>query len=315
MCEPRVLDALTKALNKGQFPLLSDSNKPLWECLCSQLENNPKAFVAKIKNADSMFPSTFEVGGADFATGFDEIKMLICYAHERLSHDHGIAKRQPWQGYIQRLRKVLKKQNYIQDSQVSLLMHPITQMGSGLPGATVTIVPDASLGVGFGSCPDQVKIAAEADCWAQVKKRAYVGVDGSLGRKPHYVLAHLLNHNLNGSGADKLNVVPFWAKANTEMSQKVEGDVKTAVLMGVSVVYTITLGPPVKEDAAYMKWHNAALPGADKTQKKIMTWEKELPQFLKFSAVAVNSAGTSVNIVPPGTIVHNYVPQTLPVWK
>jgi hypothetical protein len=174
----------------------------------------------------------------------------------------------------------------------------------------VSLIPDPSLGVAFGSTPNQAIIAAKAECWRVVKQRTYEDMNGALGKKPHYVLAHLLNHQLNGSGQNELNVLPFWAAANTLMASTIERHVKDAVNMGVVVNYVITCGPIMGLNPTYAAWATTAKGNAK--QMEIIEWEHKLPQFLNFSATATNGAGTTINIVPPGTILNNYVPMTLP---
>jgi hypothetical protein len=124
------------------------------------------------------------------------------------------------------------------------------------------------------------------------------------------VLAHLLNHNLNGPGGNELNVVPFWATANTQMSNKIEKFVKDLVSFGVVVTYSITAGDPMKLDPTYATWAKTASGTAD--QNKILKGEQELPDYLTFNATAKDSLGNTVNVVPPGTRIDNFVPMTVP---
>ncbi len=313
MCTPLVQQDLSKYLSKGTFPLMSTQTVPLWKCLVTSLEKDCKATVKAItflKGYEDSYSPKISFGSKDFETGFGPEKIFVCYAHQRLCKDFALAEKDPWQKLIQRLRAVIVSENFLDASDVHLLKSPYTNMGGGLNPSPVSLIPDASLGVPFGSVPDQNVIAGKADCWRQVKRRCYESATGKLGKKPHYVLAHLLNHNLNGPGNNELNVVPFWATANTQMSNKIEKFVKDLVSFGVVVTYSITAGDPMKLDPTYATWAKTASGTAD--QNKILKWEQELPQYLTFNATAKDSLGNTVNVVPPGTRIDNFVPMTVP---
>lgn len=85
------------------------------------------------------------------------------------------------------------------------------RMGTGLvTTGALTFLPDpnASGPGGFGSQPDQIVIAHLAPMWDVLKRRAQVKrASGAIGKSTHHVLAHLLNHQVNGSGAIPANVV------------------------------------------------------------------------------------------------------------
>jgi hypothetical protein len=313
MCTPALELDLAKYLSKGSFPLMSTQTVPLWKCLVTLLEKDCKGTVAKIKflkGYEDSYSPTISFGKTDFETGFGAEKLFVCYAHQRLCKDFALAAKDPWQKIIQRFRAVIVSENFLDASNVHLLKSPYTNMGGGLNPSQVSLIPDGSLGATFGSVPDQVVIAGKAECWRVVKKRTYESTTGKLGKKPHYVLAHLLNHNLNGPGDNELNVVPFWAAANTDMSNKIEKMVKDLVSLGVVVTYTITCGDPMKLDPTYAAWSKTAKGTTD--QDEILKWEQELPQYLSFSATATDAKGTTVNVVPPGTQIKNYVPMTIP---
>jgi hypothetical protein len=313
MCTPLVQQDIARFLSKGTFPLMSSQTVSLWECLVTMLEKDCKGAVKSIKflsGYEDSYSSTVHFGKKEFETGFGPEKCFVCYAHQRLCKDFGQAEKDPWQGFIQRLRAVIVSENFLDASDVHLLKSAYTNMGGGLNPSPVSLIPDASLGATFGSTPDQIVIASKAECWREVKKRTYESATGTLGRKPHYVLAHLLNHNLNGPGDNELNVIPIWAAANTEMSNKIEKFVKDLVSLGVVVTYSIACGDPMKLDPTCAAWAKTASGTAE--QNKILKWEKELPQYLTFNATAKDSFGNTVNVVPPGTRINNFVPMTLP---
>jgi|SRR5271156_1462435 len=313
MCAPLVQQDLGKYLSKGTFPLMTLDTVPLWKCLAEMLEKDCKGAVKQIKflaGYENSYSSTIRFGRAEFDTGFGPEKLFVCYAHQRLCKDFALAEKDPWQRIIQRLRAVIVSENFLDASDVHLLKSPHTNMGGGLNPSPVSLIPDASLGVTFGSVPDQNVIAGKAECWRVVKRRTYESATGKLGRKPHYVLAHLLNHNLNGPGDNELNVVPFWATANTQMSNKIEKFVKDLVSLGVVVTYSITCGDPMKLNPQYAAWFKTVQ--GTKEQIEIIKWEQELPQYLTFNATAKDALGNTVNVVPPGTQIKNFVPMTLP---
>jgi hypothetical protein len=313
MCAPGIRSELAIYLSKGTFPLLTSTTVPLWECLVKMLEKDVAETVKQIKllkGREDSFSSIISFGNTDFDTGFGKEKSFVCYAHQHLCKVFDVAQKKPWQGFIQRLRNVMVSENFLEASNVHLLKSPYTNMGGGLNPSEVSLIPDAALGVTFGSVPNQLVIANKADCWKNVKKRCYEDKTGKLGRKPHYVLAHLLNHNLNGPGDNELNVVPFWAAANSDMAKKIEKGVKDLVSRGVVVTYTITCGDPMKKLPAYTEWFKTV--NGSEAQMDVLRWEQELPQYLSFSATATDKLGTTVNVVQPGTQIPNFVPMTLP---
>jgi hypothetical protein len=292
---------------------MSTENVPLWKCLISSLEKDCQGTVNSIKflkGYEDSYSPTVPFGKQDFDTGFTADKMFCCYVHKRLCMDFALASKDPWQKLIQRLRAVMESEDFLEESDIRLLKSANTKMGGGLNPSPVSLIPDSSLGATFGSVPDQNVIASKATCWKVVKRRCYEAQSGKLGKKPHYVLAHLLNHNLNGPGDNVLNVVPFWGGANTDMANKVEKFVKELVLSGVVVTYEISCGPPMKSDATYAAWAKNATGTAD--QLEIIKWEQELPQFLSFSATAIDGKGIKVNVVPSGIQIKNFVPMTVP---
>ena len=320
MCTPSILSELnTQYLSKGSFPLMTTQTTHLWECLIASVENDCAGFVASIPTRagyDDNFSPTIPFGRNEFATGFAAPRMFLGYMNQYLCKNFGIAEKEPWQDFIQRLRRVMVKERFLQESDIHLIKSPYTEMGGGLNQSAVSIIPDPALRTPFGSAPKQQVIADKAECWKVVKKRNYVSTTGQLMAKSHYVLAHLLNHHLNGPGDNELNLVPFWAGANTDMSKKVEELVKPLVLRGVTVTYTIVCGDPMKLDAGYKLWNESTqISGITGEQKEILQWELELPQDLKFSATATDGTGTTINVVAPNTPIPNFVPRTVPVIR
>ena len=96
------------------------------------------------------------------------------------------------------------------------------------------------------------------------------------------------------------------------MSNKIEKFVKDIVSLGVVVTYTITCGDPMKTAPNYAKWFKANKGTGTKDQNEILEWEEELPQYLTFNATATDAMGVTVNVVPPGTRIDNYVPMMMP---
>ena len=134
MCTPALLLELNKGLTKGSFPLLTLGTQPQWECLLRKLEDDAEDYVSHIANHAEKFPSTFALSAADFSTGFGDAKTFLCYMHKHLSKDFGVATRAPWQGYIQRLRKLMVDDDLMEESTVQLIKSPHTGMGGGLTG-------------------------------------------------------------------------------------------------------------------------------------------------------------------------------------
>jgi len=183
-------------------------------------------------------------------------------------------------------------------------------MGNGLISNPLTCLPDSAFGVTFGSQPDQKAIGEKAPLWKILKRRAYEnqGVLTKYGAKPHYVLAHLLNHNLNGSGSDNRNVVPFWSTANTAMARQAEDYVKQLVLWGAKVQYTITVGAPV----GMTKGRKALQSQCNKEQWELVQAEQWLPMHFVINCKAWSN-GSWVDVV--NVTIDNYVPETVPYMR
>jgi hypothetical protein len=312
----------TRFLSKGTFPGFGSAELPYWFCLVELLEKDADGTVAEINTAlkdPDDFSSVIEVNKVTVDLGLTDTVSFLGHAHARLCADHGQAKLPPRQTLIQRLRTVAEAKG-MGASSVALTADPNTQMGHGLVANPLTYIPDVALGVRFGSVPDQVVIGAKAAIWQVLKRRAYEAkVLTQYGGKPHYVLAHLLNHNLNGPGNNELNVVPFWATANTEMSNKAEKYVKELVLRGAQVNYTIQQGAAVGLTPARQKLLadiDAMKPtdppvGDRKVQRQLVEYEQHLPDSFVINCDALDDTGKWVNIVN-NVRIENYVPLTVP---
>lgn len=310
-------DRLKPYFAKGTFPLLDTGGVKLWGVLVSNLEVNAQGTIDEAILAlttkgrcpqEVAFPTEFTVNKVQVTTSFDGYQAFLGEAHRRLCANHTLAIVPEIQDLIQRLRKVAANNGVI-ESVVHLGTDPNLKMGSGLTANPLTYMPDASLGATFGSQPDQAVISSVAPLWNTLKRRRYENpILTKYGAKPHYVLAHLLNHNLNGSGSDNKNVVPFWATANTEMANKVEKFAKELVLSGVTTLYTINVGGPV----GMTPGRTAALNNCtQQIERDIIDAEQYLPANLVLSLKAKDVTNTWVTIVP-GQTVENYVPETVP---
>ncbi|MEI2781217.1 MAG: hypothetical protein V9H25_08110 [Candidatus Competibacter sp.] len=309
---------LLRELSKGRFPLFSSSGIPLWRELVNALKVDAKKTVAEIKTAmqkasrdyDDYYPSEIEVNSVLIHTGQDDVDAFLGQAHSDLCKDFGIASRPAVQACVQDIRDVMRNRaNPLPESQVVLGLDAHHRMGTGLIADPLTCLPDHRLRVTFGSVPDQDEIGRLAPVWNILKRRAYEnqGVLTQYGAKPHYVLAHLLNHNLNGSGEEPKNMVPFWAASNTQMAKQAEKYVKELVLQGVEVKYNITCGQPVGMTPGRL----ALQPLCDPEQWELVEAEQWLPRSFIITCDAWDSAQNDwVRVV--NETIDNYVPETVP---
>ena len=309
---------LLRELSKGKFPLLSSSGIPLWRELVDALKVDAKKTVAEIKTAmqkasrdyDDYYPSEIEINSVLIHTGQDEVDAFLGQAHNQLCKDFGIASRPAVQTCVQGIRDVMRNRaDPLPESDVILGRNAHHQMGTGLIASPLTCLPDPAWGVEFGSVPDQDEIGRLAPVWNILKRRAYEnqGVLTQYGAKPHYVLAHLLNHNLNGSGEEPKNMVPFWAASNTQMAKQAEKYVKELVLQGVEVRYNITCGQPVGMTPGRL----ALQPLCDPEQWELVEAEQWLPESFIITCDAWDSDQSDwVRVV--NVTIDNYVPETVP---
>jgi hypothetical protein len=312
-------DSLTALLRKGSFPLKSSNGLALWEELIRAMETNLAGLVAEVKTL-LLGPvlsewGHIEVNGTLQKVSISDAAFFLGQAHAALMSDFDIYNRKgdaPVQGLARRLRKIAKAQGLIQVSSVTL-NPPSTAHGMGTGLATtgvLTFLPDPALygADAFGSQPDQHVISRLAPMWPALKMRRHVGAAGRIGKKPHYVLAHLLNHQVNGSGADVKNVVPFAADANTKMAQQVEKHLKALVQAGMAVRYTILMGPAV----GMTPGRQAALAACTTApQRAVIEAEQHLPSSLLITLEWFN--GQDWAMVCNNHPIRNDVPETVPV--
>jgi hypothetical protein len=212
----------------------------------------------------------------------------------------------------------------IKQSSAQFTIHGKSGFGQGLQ-STVTILPDLTLGPNFefGSEPDASGFMGAAKLhWAALRRRRYQDLAGNYGAKPHYVLAHLLNHNIGGSGLDPKNLVPFWATANTEMENVGENKLKEFVNEhGYTTRWSVICGPEVGMThqrsqllQAVLNANGAAaqaqLTGDARVQYDIILYEQHLPQFLTMSLKYDDFDGVEYEVGIPG--VNNFVPMNIP---
>lgn len=307
---------LLQFLKRGNFPLTDSGGLRLWDELITALEANAAAAVGEAKAAMTAFKQDFSdcfspeltVNNVTIDTGQDEIEAFMGAAHARLCDNFAVAHLGPLQGLIQRLRVLMGGPTGLPESSVVLGLDPNHLMGNGLVANPLTCLPDPAWGVTFGSTPDQALIGQAAPMWNILKRRAFEarGVLTRYGAKPHYVLAHLLNHNLNGPGDEERNVVPFWATANTAMAKQAECYVKELVQNGVQVSYTVHPGPAV----GMTPGRQAALALCDPAQAEVIDCEQYLPAYLRIECSALDASGSWVPVV--AVTIDNYVPETVP---
>mgnify|MGYP001182305022 FL=1 len=313
-------DALKAILRRGNFPLKSSSELRLWEELVRAMETDLAKLVAEchalLGGADYQDHwGRIIIGGQDFSVGLSEAATFVGAAHGAIMSDFDIYNRKggsPVQALAKRIRKVAAAHHLVEVSKVTL-NPPSTAhgMGTGLVTTGVlSYLPDPSLygADAFGSQPDQQAIAALAPMWGALKKRRHVGAGGKIGKKTHYVLAHLLNHQVNGSGADVKNVVPFAADANTQMARQVEAFLKDLVQNGIPVRYTIQMTGAVGMTPGRAT-ALAACTTAD--QRAVINAEQHLPSALLITLEAFD--GTAWHTICNAHRIDNIVPETVPV--
>ncbi|MBI1358561.1 MAG: hypothetical protein GC160_29850 [Acidobacteria bacterium] len=212
----------------------------------------------------------------------------------------------------------------VKESKVQFNLNASSGFGQGLQ-STVTVIPDPGLGANFefGSQPNPKGFLGSAGVqWKALVRRRYQDHWGNLGDKPHYVLAHLLNHNVGGSGLDPKNLVPFWATANTEMSNVAEEKLKEHVNEnGYSVEWSVTCGPELgmtaKRSALLQQVLDdngvgdpGGLTGDARVQYDILLYEQHLPKFLSMSLKYEDHDGVVFDVGLP--MVNNFVPMNIP---
>jgi hypothetical protein len=318
--------ALQESLRKASFPMLNSTGFKLWDELVTALEKNAPTAVGEAKALAMGYlidfngvwwDKTLTVKGVSITIGLDDIACFVGSAHAALTvnFDNAVSPKTPIPSLIERVRAIALKVNAIKQS--SVVLQPVDgdhKMGTGLTTTTaLTYVPDSSLGSHkYGSKPDGKAVATVAPPWAKLSKRVYEkkGADPRvLMKKSHYVLAHLINHNINGSGKDAKNVVPFYAAANTEMSNQVEKYLTLLVQKGIPVQYTISTGTAVGMTPGRQAARDAC---TTDLEREIIDIEQHLPAYLTLTLAAQEKDGSWKTIVN-NVQIDNYVPETVPV--
>jgi hypothetical protein len=313
---------LENYLKKGQFPLKGSADVPLWNELITAMETDANAATLEAKalaegKTYQIFASTITVNDVSFTFGSGDVCSFVGSMHAKLLEDFDIYNRKgdtTVQDLAKRVRKVAAKNKLVKVSSVQLMpLSSMHKMGTGLTTKDMlTFLPDPSLygADAFGSQPDQKVIESLAPLWGVLKKRRHVSQDTlAIGRKTHYVLAHLLNHQVNGSGKDPKNVVPFSADGNSDMAKQVEVHLKDLVHRGVPVQYTIQLEAAIGMTPGRKK---ALAACTTKEEREVIEAEQHLPAAIVLSLSAIDNMGKSHDIVSKHRIA-NFVPETVPV--
>jgi hypothetical protein len=319
MATPSLGPQLENMLKQGRLPGFASSEMKLWDSLLLWLESCSKKNVVP----DHGFGGDW--AGLEFELDDGFISLLGAIYQKTATYYNGIGKKSSQakavEAYMRRIR-VLAGAAGLAKSRVTLTRGAHIAFTGGMQAPTLTFIPDPKLGVEFGSAPDQTAVGVAAPEWNVLKCRYYEMPGGGYGAKNHYVLAHMLNHHLNGSGANALNLIPFWGGANTEMSAKIEEVVKQYVNMGVEVDYRITLGPHY--GAGYVEGtlddileanhvdNPADLNKKAKLQYDIVEMEQFLPRYIRGLAKAKNPSDGKWVVIVNNVKVDNFVPQTIP---
>jgi hypothetical protein len=212
----------------------------------------------------------------------------------------------------------------VKQSQVQFAPQPQTMFGMQVR-STLTMLPDPALGESFefGSQPRPQKFLGHpAQMWEALRRRRYLDKSGLPQNKNHYVLAHLMNHNVGGSGEDPQNLVPLWASANTEMEREAEATLKQAVNdEGFTVQWQVDCNLPMgmtEERRSLLqklltnKGVNdiSGLKGDDLVRYEILLYEQHLPQNLTIALSVTDHDGKVLNHPIPS--IQNFVPMTIP---
>lgn len=306
---PKATISAMDRIDNGDMPLLTQRGLVEFEALAMQLAAESGTIDLTDKVAKKKFHRS------------------IMLAYSRLIKS-GFQFRKDESGKL--LRKALRhlracaKVIGMQQSQAQFALHANTNFGRELI-STVTILPDPALGANFefGSEPEPKHFIGEAaTAWAALKQRRYVDKTGTLQNKCHYVLAHLLNHNVGGSGMDAKNLVPFWAAANTQMEAAAEDTLKTKVNVdGFRASWKVVCGPDMGLTPARQLLFDEILTrnsvtdkkdlkGADLTRYMILWYEQFLPQFLTITLKYFDLDDVESEKGVPS--IPNFVPMTIP---
>lgn len=119
------------------------------------------------------------------------------------------------------------------------------------------------------------------------------------GGSAYYILGHLLNHNLGGSGRDFRNLTPITRSANALMSSKIEEKAKADLEKGLIINYKVT--PIYGGNIVNNKPTNLDVPN----KKVIVETEEKTPKEIKYEYEAFkleNNEKKSMNKILADTI-------------
>lgn len=314
-------DKIISNFEKGRLPLLSSTTENDWKFLMHALEEHHKNVAVQSWITNHTFGGQVPVVSITLAAKAGEWVTLMGEIYYILWKKYKEGMKASWvENLMLRVRTMAAGQ--IPTSQVTLSFDVGTKFSTGLNAPTVSLIPDPNLGVTFGSTPDHVQIESQAPNWKKLRKRPLEDKTGKLYKGTHYVLAHMLNDNLNGSGADSHNVMPYWATANKDMAKKVENAVKECVLRGFEVEYKIVAGPeygllhrqPVLDDILKKAGKTAKnqLTGNELLQYEIVELEQYLATNLVIDARVKDQGGTW-HVIVNKIQIDNYVPLSIPV--
>lgn len=164
---------------------------------------------------------------------------------------------------------------------------------NGFYGKTMTATFLTNNAMPHGSVP---RVSGHR-CFDSINRRRNQG--GS-----YYILGHLLNHNLGGTGTDWKNLTPLTRTANSAHERIAEARVKTAVEAGNIVYYSV--------EAQYGR---GPATSTNSTIQEIMNDEVHVPLRLVCAADMVRPATatapeTRTPLVPAGTVIDNSLGQT-----
>ncbi|MBS0029995.1 eCIS core domain-containing protein [Chitinophaga sp. 22321] len=109
------------------------------------------------------------------------------------------------------------------------------------------------------------------------------------GSGSFYVLGHLLNHNLGGTGLDMKNLTPLTRSANGTHHSLVEHNIKTSVTKGNAVEYSVTPKYERKKTTTTEEKQVLSSRVADKAKIiEIIREETKVPKYLECKAYLVN---------------------------
>ena len=125
------------------------------------------------------------------------------------------------------------------------------------------------------------------------------------GAGSYYVLGHLLNHNLGGTGKEWKNLTPLTREANSQHEHIAEARVKNAVKAGNIVYYEVKT-----------VYDRGAAVNKDKKIQAIMNEEQRVPTKLICKADMITPAGMAagdkeqrIPLIPKDTVINNNVEQ------